>query len=148
MFKKKLSKIKDLLEDHPKRDKLINFLEKFYSKYHAEFIILFGSSAKGNFNYRSDIDLLIVSDSIKGNYFEKLKKLYAISPGGIDFFIYHNDEFDSMFSDFHMMALEPLHNGILLYDEKGLGKKYINRVNRLLKNGTLTRSEHSWIFSK
>ena len=78
MLKKQFSQIKDLLEEHPKKDRLIDFLRKFYSNYLAEFIILFGSSAKGNFNYKSDIDLLIVSDSIQGDYFERILKMCDI----------------------------------------------------------------------
>ncbi|TXT59735.1 MAG: putative Nucleotidyltransferase [Promethearchaeota archaeon] len=143
MYKKKLNKITELLKNHLKRDKLIEFLKKFYSKYQAEFIILFGSSAKGYFNYRSDIDLLIVSDSIEGDYFEKLRKMYDISSDGIDFFVYNIDKFDEMVKEFHPITLEALYNGILLYD-KGMGKKYKKRVKKLLENDTIRRSKNSW----
>ncbi|TFG22494.1 MAG: nucleotidyltransferase domain-containing protein, partial [Promethearchaeota archaeon] len=60
------------------------FLKTFFEKYSTEFIILFGSSAKGNFNYRSDIDLLIVSNTLGDDYFERLYKMQTITPGGID----------------------------------------------------------------
>jgi len=146
MYKKRLNKITELLENHPKRDKLIEFLNKFYSKYKAEFVILFGSSATGNFNYRSDIDLLIVSNSVEGDYFEKLRKMYDISSGGIDFFVYNLDEFDEMVMEFHPITLEALYNGILLYDD-GLGKKYKKRVKKLVENDILRKSKHSWILN-
>ncbi|MEJ2250490.1 MAG: nucleotidyltransferase domain-containing protein [Candidatus Lokiarchaeota archaeon] len=92
----KSRKIKEILKEHPKWENLTKFLQNFYSNYSAEFILLFGSSAKGNFNYKSDIDLLIVSNSIEGNYFEKLKKMFDISPGGIDLYIYSLEDFDRM----------------------------------------------------
>ncbi|MEJ2279220.1 MAG: nucleotidyltransferase domain-containing protein [Candidatus Lokiarchaeota archaeon] len=119
----KSRKIKEILKEHPKWENLTKFLQNFYSNYSAEFILLFGSSAKGNFNYKSDIDLLIVSNSIEGNYFEKLKKMFDISPGGIDLYIYSLEDFDRMVREFHSITLEALSEGILLYD-KGFGETY------------------------
>ncbi|MFO8017798.1 MAG: nucleotidyltransferase domain-containing protein [Promethearchaeia archaeon] len=146
MLKKKFSEIKNLLEGHPKADKLINFLKSFYKNYSAEFIILFGSGAKGNFNYKSDIDLLIVSDAIKGNYFSKLRKMFDISKGGIDFFVYSTEEFKKMVNTYHLLAIEALANGILLYD-KGLGKNYKNQIRELVKTNKLQRSKHAWVIN-
>lgn len=146
MLKKEFSEIQQILEGHPKKDRLIDFLHKFYSNFSAELIILFGSSARGNFNYRSDIDLLIISDSIQGNYFERLRKMYEISKGGIDFFVYNTEEFKKMVKEFHITALEALSEGIFLLD-KGLGKKYKNLIDQLIKENKLQKSEHAWIIN-
>ncbi len=143
MLKKESSQIEELLKGHPKKDKLIQFLQNFYCNHSAQFKILFGSSATGDFNYRSDIDLLIVSDSIKGNHFERLKKMYDISNGGIDFFVYSSAAFEKMVTTFHITALEALSDGILLYD-KGLGQQYKAYINRLIEKNKLQKSRYSW----
>ena len=146
MLKKEFSEIKRILEGHPKKERLIDFLHKFYSNFSAEFIILFGSSARGNFNYRSDIDLLIISNSIQGDYFKRLRKMYEISKGGIDFFVYTTKEFKKMVKQFNITALEALSEGIFLLD-KGLGKKCKGHIDQLIKENKLQKSDHAWIIN-
>lgn len=124
MEKIRFSEIEHVLKNHPKIEKLKQFLEDFFQRYSADFIILFGSSAKGNYNRRSDIDLLIVSNTIKGGYFEKQLKLQQINPGGIDFFLYSSDQFKKMVKHLHLIVLESLSDGMILYDKEGKAKAY------------------------
>lgn len=135
------------LKNHPKLKNLKEFLENFFKTYSAEFIILFGSAAKGNFNYRSDLDLLIVTNSLKKDYFERLYQMQLITPGAIDFFIYNPDEFEQMVSDLRLIAIEALSTGLIIYDE-GEGIKYKNYINELLKNNKIQKSERSWKINK
>ncbi|MHA1293938.1 MAG: nucleotidyltransferase domain-containing protein [Promethearchaeota archaeon] len=136
-------KIKKKLKGHPKLNNLIQFLNKFFKQYSAEFIILFGSSAKGNFNYRSDLDLLIITNSIKGNYFEKLYQMQLITPGAIDFFIYTSTEFEKMVLNFHLIALEALSSGIIIYD-KGNALYFKNHITNLINQNKIQKSKRGW----
>jgi len=126
---------------------LKEFLENFFKLYSAEFIVLFGSAAKGNFNFRSDLDLLIVTNSLKIDYFDRLYQMQLITSGAIDFFIYTSDEFEHMVSDLRLIAMEALSTVLIIYD-KGEGKKYKNHINELLKKNIIQKSERSWKINK
>lgn len=143
MQKIELRKIEGHLKKHPKLNNLISFLDKFFVNHDAEFMILFGSSSKGTFNYRSDLDLLIVTDSIKGNFFERLHQMQQITPGGIDFFLYNLTEFKQMVANLNLIALEALSFGLLIYD-KNMGKKFQAIVRNLMDNKKIQKLKHGW----
>ncbi|MHA1253371.1 MAG: nucleotidyltransferase domain-containing protein [Candidatus Helarchaeota archaeon] len=146
MQEKLLNNLKSLeanLKGYKNISKIRQFLEKLLEKFDIEFVILFGSLAKGNWNHRSDIDLLIVSDSIKGNFFQRLYEIQKISPGGIDFFIYKLNEFDKLFQEFCLIALESLGTGILIYD-KGIGKNYMDKIRKLINSGKILKIKQGW----
>jgi len=139
----KLAEIERKLKDHPKIKNLREFLENFFNLYSAEFIILFGSSAKGKFNYRSDLDLLIVTNSLKEDYFDRLYQIQLITSGGIDFFLYTPIEFEIMISNLRLIAIEAISTGIIIYD-KGKGKKYKKYINNLLEKNKIQKLEQGW----
>jgi len=139
----KLAEIERKLKDHPKIKNLREFLENFFNLYSAEFIILFGSSAKGKFNYRSDLDLLIVTNSLKEDYFDRLYQIQLITSGGIDFFLYTPIEFEIMISNLRLIAIEAISTGIIIYD-KGKGKKYKKYFNNLLEKNKIQKLERGW----
>ncbi|MHA1232003.1 MAG: nucleotidyltransferase domain-containing protein [Candidatus Helarchaeota archaeon] len=58
--------------------KFRGFLEGLPEKFDIEFVILFGSLIKGNWNHHSNIDFLIVSDSVKRNFFQRLYEIQKI----------------------------------------------------------------------
>lgn len=66
-----------------------------FNQIHVMKAILFGSYANGTFNEWSDIDLLIVSDSFKGNRFEgrniirikEISKVTKLFKGEINIFL-------------------------------------------------------------
>lgn len=139
----KLAEIERKLKDHPKIKNLREFLENFFNLYSAEFIILFGSSAKGKFNYRSDLDLLIVTNSLKEDYFDRLYQIQLITSGGIDFFLYTPTEFEIMITNYHLIAIESISTGIIIYD-KGKGKKYKKYINNLLEKNKIQKLKQGW----
>ena len=49
---------------HPNKHKLEHFCLQLLENYNIDTIILFGSTAKGTSNYRSDFDLVIVTDDM------------------------------------------------------------------------------------
>lgn len=136
-------KIERELKKHPKVKNLRQFLADFFKLHTAEIIILFGSAAKKTYNHRSDLDLLIISDSLDKNFFTRLLQMQEITPGGIDFFVYNLKEFEQMASDLHLIALEALSEGMVIHDE-GRGEKLIKYVKDLIKNGTIQKLAHGW----
>jgi len=138
-----LMKIEKQLKNHPKIDRLRIFLQEFFKKYTAKFIILFGSAAKKTYNYKSDLDLLIVTNSLSGNFIEKLYKMQQITPGGIDFFVYSSDEFEKMVNELHLVALEALDTGIIIFD-RGVGEKYGLYIKTLKESGKIQKLEYGW----
>ena len=147
MQSKKLHKLENELKGHPKIKNLIEFINNFFKLYSAEFIILFGSSAKREFNYRSDLDLLIVTNSLKENFFERLYQMQVINPGGIDFFIYTMSEFEYMVENFHLIALEALSDGMIIYDS-GKGLFFKNYIKDLINQNKIQKFERSWKINK
>lgn len=143
MQKIELKKIEGHLKKHPKLKDLISFLEKFFLNHDAEFIVLFGSSSKGTFNYRSDLDLLIITNSIKGDFFERLLQMQQITPGGIDFFVYNLTEFKQMVANFNLIALEALSSGLLIYD-KNSGKEFQAIIKNLIENNKIQKLKQGW----
>ncbi len=143
MLQTELTKIENELKDHPKIKNLRIFLDDFFKRYSAQFIILFGSSAKKSYNYMSDLDLLVVSNSLKNDYFERLFQMQEITPGGIDFFVYTLNEFEKMVANFHLIALEALDTGILIYDT-GPGQQFVTRIQSLKKENRIQKLDHGW----
>lgn len=139
----KLFKIEKELENHPKIKNLREFCKKFFELYSADFIILFGSAAKGTYNYRSDLDILIVTDSLSDNYFERLYSMQEITPGAIDFFVYGSTEFKKMVTELHSIALEALATGKIIYD-KGNGEKYKKHIDTLIIQNKIQKLENGW----
>ncbi|MGV1023825.1 nucleotidyltransferase domain-containing protein [Clostridium perfringens] len=63
--------------------KLINYFEE---KDYIEKVILFGSRAKGNYKYNSDIDLAILCDKLyKGTVVEEIEELIGVYSSDIVF---------------------------------------------------------------
>ena len=139
----KLMKIEKKLKNHPKIENLRVFLTKFFHDYSAECIILFGSSVKGSYNKKSDLDLLIITNSLDQDYFKRAYQMQDITPGGIDFFVYSTEEFDKMVSELHLIVLEALSSGIIIHD-KGFSERYINHISKLIKDKKLIKLEQGW----
>jgi len=75
------------LPNNIKIPKLEQFLKNVLSTYNIETVILFGSVAKGTYNYRSDIDLLIVTNDMGSDWFERHQKAYSMSIGLVQPFV-------------------------------------------------------------
>ncbi len=83
-------------------------------------IILYGSLARGDFNERSDADIIVISDKLPKNYYERAKLLSnliktfdPIEPIG-----FTPDEFIIMIKKRHCTSLFAMEEGKVLYGEK------------------------------
>jgi len=87
----------------------------------AKKIILFGSVARGNISFDSDIDLIIIKETDK-RFLKRLEEVYAyIKPrAAMDILVYTPREFECLLeeSDFIKDAVE---KGTVIYEEKAEG---------------------------
>ena len=81
-----------------------------------EFIVLFGSRAKGEWSKGSDYDVLI---GLRTDDEKRLTdRIYEFSLLGkeIEPFPYSRSEWQRMFKEFHVLLLEALEHGITMFD--------------------------------
>ncbi|MEM2540411.1 MAG: nucleotidyltransferase domain-containing protein [Candidatus Methanomethylicia archaeon] len=98
-------------------------------------IILYDSFTRGDYTRGSDIDLLIVSEYIPKNYWDRWSLVYEVIDGlPLDPHIYTPEEFREMIIDGRMTALDALTEGIVIH----ANTEYQEEINRLLSE-TLKR---------
>ncbi|NVM34740.1 MAG: nucleotidyltransferase domain-containing protein [Candidatus Lokiarchaeota archaeon] len=98
-------------------------------------IILYGSLARGDFNERSDVDIIVISSKLPENYYKRAELLYnmvetldPIEPLG-----FTPDEFIDMIKNRHCTSLFAMKEGKALYGKdyfqllKGIHEKIINQ---------------------
>jgi len=128
---------------HPNLHKLKHFCKQLLEKYNIETIILFGSTAKGTNTYRSDFDLLIVTDDIGADWFIRHQNAFALSIGLVQPFVLTRQEFSHAVENRQTIVWEALVDGIILQDS-GLGREQIQRFQKLLQNGKIERLNKWW----
>ena len=79
--------------------------------------VLYGSFARGDFNLGSDIDVLIISDSLPQHPLERMELLYRTIEGGIEPKGYSRIEFIRMLENNNPTALDALREGVVLWDD-------------------------------
>lgn len=107
------------LSDRPEVEKLEHFLERFLSAYgeEVEFIVLFGSMARGDWGPGSDYDLLIgLRGEDNRRWVDRVYEFSLIAPGRVEIFPYSREEWQRMFASFHPLLLEALDQGVVLLD--------------------------------
>lgn len=103
----------------PEVEKLERFLLRLLEKRGAEieFVILFGSMAKGNWSASSDYDLLIGLRGEDGQrLIERLGEFLSYAEGDLQPFPYSRSEWERMFREYHPLLLEALEHGVVLHD--------------------------------
>ena len=79
--------------------------------------VLYGSFARGDFNLGSDIDVLIVCDSLPINPLARSELLYRFVRGGIEPKGYTTAEFARMLASNNATAVDACEHGITLWHE-------------------------------
>ncbi len=99
------------------------FCENIIKKLNPKCIILYGSLARGDFNERSDVDLIVISSKLPKNYYERAKLLYDLieTLDPIDPIGFTPDEFINMIENRHCTTLFAMEEGKPLF-----GKKYFS----------------------
>ena len=107
------------LSDRPDIGRLRHYVEELLAQRgdEIEFIVLFGSMARGNWSRDSDFDLLIGLRIEDGQRFlDRIFQYEQIAPGPIEPFVYSRAEWESMWRNLHMTYLEAADHGIPLFD--------------------------------
>jgi predicted nucleotidyltransferase len=104
-------------------------------------IILYGSHARGNYNWQSDTDLIIVS-----NQFEGIRKLDRTrlfdnvnSIVNVEIVCYTCNEFETGLNSGNLTILEALDYGKILYDQNNFFFHSKTLFNKLLANGLIRK---------
>ncbi|WP_243431727.1 nucleotidyltransferase domain-containing protein [Clostridium botulinum] len=105
------------------KNKIINYI---LNKYEPHTIILYGSYADGSNNINSDFDALVITDKKckfhDGNEADGIK---------LDVFIYNTSLFKN---DINYEEYVQIHDGNIVIDKYGIGKKLQEKVCEFIKN--------------
>ncbi|MHA1713323.1 MAG: nucleotidyltransferase domain-containing protein [Candidatus Ranarchaeia archaeon] len=126
------------------KQKIKHFVEQLLTEMPIEVVILFGSLAKHQEGWGSDIDLLIIGGHADQDWFTRQSRVYTLSGGGFDIFVYTRQEIQEMLQNYHLIILEALADGIILYDPQKLGLELKNQVQKWEKEGHLVRLINGW----
>ncbi len=123
--------------------KLERFISKLLSKYEVRSIVLFGSAVKGTWNYRSDIDILIVSDSMGNDWHERNLNAQMLSEGKVQPFVIPSDELESAIDNRRYIVWEALYDGVIIKDD-GVFADVRRRFLSLIDDGRLIHLDKGW----
>ena len=109
-----------------------------------EFIVLFGSMARGNWSRGSDFDLLIGLRIEDGKRFmDRIYDYERVAPGPIEPFVYSQSEWAQMWQGLHMTFLEAADYGIPLFD-RGVWARIRKEFAAHLEAGVVERRPGGW----
>lgn len=122
------------------------FCKKVVRELHPECIILYGSFSRGDFNERSDVDIIVISSKLPKTYQKRAEKLFSmvetldpIEPLG-----FTPNEFVNMIKKRHCTSLFAMEEGKALYgNEYFLFLKKIHK--EVLKKYKITKGNSAWI---
>jgi predicted nucleotidyltransferase len=134
------------LSDRPNVERLRRYVETALTERGAEieFIVLYGSMARGNWSRDSDFDLLIglrIDDDKR--FLDRIYEYEQIAPGPIEPFVYSRSEWQQMWRDLHLTFLEAADHGIPLFD-RGAWARVCTEFARHLTAGVVERRPGGW----
>lgn len=95
---------------------LSEYLRRLKMRYNLKLVVLFGSYAKGNYTFGSDIDVLIVASDLPKDMSKRFSALLDLElPIQIQPFGYTTQEFTKMLKETHPFLTEVLREGRILY---------------------------------
>jgi predicted nucleotidyltransferase len=108
------------------------------------FIVLFGSMATGKWMPYSDYDLLIGLNRDDGvRFIDRIGEFQQFVQTAIDVFPYSKSEWQRMFENYHLLLLEALDKGVVLWDD-GSFAEMLQQFQLKLREGTLQRKPRGW----
>lgn len=120
------------------------FCHRVEESFQPDCIVLHGSIARGTHSRFSDIDIIVISNRLPGNFFERAYELNRLRDGtapievvGCTLF-----EWEQMMEQLHLTVLEALYWGIPLHGQ-ALFEQWKSRLEKWKSMG-LRRGEMSW----
>ncbi len=111
-----------VLSDRPELDRLERFLDRLLETRaeDLEFVVLFGSMARGNWSIGSDYDVLVGLRVADGKRLtDRIGDFESLVDGNVQVFPYDRPAWERMFESFHTLLLEALDYGLILFDRGG-----------------------------
>lgn len=124
--------------------KLKGFFEAINQEIALIGLALFGSFAKNSWTIGSDLDVLVIGRNLPEEWFEKTWSVTRHNPGGLDIFVYSEEEFHQMTADWHSILLESLYYGEILFDPEKILQKAKDRILKAVKNKLLLPEKEGW----
>jgi predicted nucleotidyltransferase len=134
------------LSDRPDIERLRRYIDRALAERgdDIEFVVLYGSMARGNWSIGSDFDLLIglrIEDGLR--FLDRVFQYEQIAPGPIEPFVYSRSEWEKMWRDLHLTYLEAADHGIPLFD-RGSWARVREEFARHLAAGVVERRPGGW----
>lgn len=112
----------------------------------VEFVVLFGSRARGDAMVDSDYDLVVgLRHEDRRRFVQRIGVYQDTETGRCDVFPYTPSELDLMERDHNELLLEALADGAALFD-RGAWRRLRGRFQERLDTGLLRRSSIGWEF--
>jgi predicted nucleotidyltransferase len=142
----KSSPLPEGLSAHPEAKALQAFVERLMQERgdEVEFVVVFGSAAKGNWTQGSDVDVFVglrVDDSLRLT--DRIGLFARWVTGNLEVFPYARSQWERMFAQKHLLLLEALADGIVLVD-RGAFRAMRAKFQEWLAKGHLRRLKSGW----
>ncbi len=122
-----------LQERKRKREELMELAKQFAERAHAALgavtVWLYGSVARGDFNFWSDVDVLLVAEQLPDHPLKRQDLLMRIAPLKVEPIGYTKDEFEHLLARRHPNLIALLREAICLRDDLGLMEQVEFAVN-------------------
>lgn len=114
-----------------------------------DFVVLFGSMARGDWSRGSDYDLIVgLAADGQRRFLDRLGDFGDLGDGLVEPLPYYPREVERMFRTMNGLLLDALRDGIPLLDRRGTWASYRARLDRMLQAGLLERREHGWRWTR
>ncbi|NHJ15130.1 MAG: nucleotidyltransferase domain-containing protein [Candidatus Thorarchaeota archaeon] len=123
--------------------KLRVFVDAMQKSYKFRAVAIFGSVAKGGWNYRSDLDVLVVSDDMGDTWHERTLRAYEKSEGGVQPFVVTSQEVHTAIQERRYLIWEALYDGIFVCDD-GILSEGRKRLLFAINNNIVSKRDNGW----
>ena len=128
----------------PDRDLLEEMVRRLVEREDVEFVVLFGSRARGDWDPSSDYDLLVGLRGEDGRRW--VDRVAELSQGlyvNIDLFPYSRSEWRRMFRERRLLMLDALEHGLVLFD-RGAFARMRRTFNKWREQGLVSPWMCGW----
>lgn len=131
--------------DQPEADHLRRYVDRVLQERgeEVEFVVLFGSRARGDWTRGSDFDVLVGLRQDDGKRWVDRLVEWEATEGNVEVFPYARGEWQRMFEDRHLLLLDALEHGVVLWD-RGSFKRMRATFRRWREEGLVVPWRSGW----
>jgi len=134
-------------------EEVVNSLKKLISQksdtLKPKLVILYGSFVRGDWHQGSDLDVLLISDSVPTNFKDRWDLFYDMVMGfPIEPHIYTTKEFEEMLTHGRMTVLDALTEGETLYADDEYLKKTTETLREVMRRLKPKKTKIGWELKK